>query len=69
MALGIALAGATREENVESRLEIFDSIRRNRASAIQMLSNAGVDQTDLIAEELAKYTDTIPSKASTFPRS
>lgn len=66
VALGIALAGTT-PEDVPARLEIYEQVRRNRASAIQILSNAGVDQTHLIAEELAKYTDVIPSMHQPSP--
>jgi hypothetical protein len=60
VALGIALFGATRDE-AEARLEIYDKIRRDRASAIQILSNAGVDQTQLIDKDILKYTDRVPS--------
>lgn len=66
MALGIALMGAA-PEDIEARLGIYETVRRDRASAIQTLSNAGVDQTHLIADELAKYTDSVPSMNVPFP--
>ncbi|OIW35674.1 FAD/NAD(P)-binding domain-containing protein [Coniochaeta ligniaria NRRL 30616] len=59
VALGIALCGATADE-VEDRLEIYEKVRRNRASAIQILSNAGVDQIQFIAKEIKQYTDRVP---------
>lgn len=57
--------GATPEQ-VEDRLKIYEQVRRNRASAIQILSNAGVDQIPFIEKEILKYTDRVPSKCIPF---
>lgn len=65
LALGIALCGATADE-VKDRLEIYENVRRKRASAIQILSNAGVDQIQYIAKEILQYTDSVPGMSSTY---
>ena len=61
--MGIALVGATPSQ-IEERLDIYEKVRRNRTSAIQILSNVGQDQTHLVHDELALYLDEkdIPSK-------
>lgn len=63
MALGIALAG-TEVKDVETRLQVYESIRRNRASVMQIFSNAGQEEPELIREEAAKFipADKVPSK-------
>jgi len=58
------MCGAT-PENIPERLSAYERIRMNRASAIQILSNAGQDQVDLIHKEAAKYIgseEAVPSK-------
>ena len=62
MVLGLALCGATTCEQVEQRLEIYEKVRRHRASAIQVLRNAGQDQVEMIHEEAAKYVHHVPSE-------
>jgi hypothetical protein len=37
---------------------MYDAIRRNRASVIQILSNVGQDQIHLVHGELGKYMAT-----------
>ena len=56
MALGIALCGAEPDE-VEERLQIYEAVRRKRASAVQLISNAGVDQVEYLEEEIMQYID------------
>ncbi|KXH68699.1 hypothetical protein CSAL01_12147 [Colletotrichum salicis] len=53
VALGIAFAGAEAKD-VEARLQVYESIRRNRASVMQIFSNAGQEEPELIREEAAK---------------
>jgi salicylate hydroxylase len=62
LALGLVLHGVTDISEIEERLVIFEKIRRNRASSIQILSNVGGDQT--APEELLEYMEgqSIPSK-------
>lgn len=63
VALGALLKGAS-PEDVEERLRLYEKVRRNRASIIQILSNVGQDQWQLVEEELEGYLnkDEIPSK-------
>lgn len=67
VALGLVLSGAEPDDVVE-RIAIYEQVRRNRASAIQTLSNAGQDQVHLIHKEAAKYMGSesaVPSKSIT----
>ncbi|GJC83659.1 3-hydroxybenzoate 6-hydroxylase 1 [Colletotrichum liriopes] len=67
VALGIALAGAETKD-VESRLRIYEAIRRNRASVMQIFSNAGQEEPELIREEAAKYipAENVPKNPEEF---
>lgn len=62
ITLGIVMHGASTPAEIETRLDIYQQIRRNRASVTQILSNVGQDQVDLIRDELLKYIteDEIP---------
>ncbi|KAK0638520.1 hypothetical protein B0T16DRAFT_359451 [Cercophora newfieldiana] len=71
VSLGIALVGATPDnESISSRLAIFEKARRNRASAVQILSNAAVDHNDWTNQELAKYLDgaEVPASPADFSK-
>jgi hypothetical protein len=68
VALGIALCGAT-PEKIADRLKVYEKTRRGRASAIQVLSNAGQDQVEEVFQEAAQYIDPVPSTLSMFDRS
>lgn len=63
-ALGVVLHGATTPNQIEERLAIYEKVRRNRASVIQILSNVGADEAHRVREELSKYMkpEDIPSK-------
>ncbi|KAK0609583.1 hypothetical protein B0T17DRAFT_546610 [Bombardia bombarda] len=65
IALGIILSGASADQ-VEERLAIFDKVRRPRASAIQVLSNAGQEQIELIHQEVEKYVGFVPKTPQEF---
>ncbi|KAL8288154.1 hypothetical protein RB597_000310 [Gaeumannomyces tritici] len=54
VALGIAMVGAA-PESVGARLAVFEAVRRSRASALQVLSNAGQDEAHKVAAEAACY--------------
>ncbi|KAH8664662.1 FAD binding domain-containing protein [Xylariales sp. PMI_506] len=54
VALGIVFNGATAEQ-IEERLDLYEKVRRNRASAIQILSNVGADQSHIVHEELRQF--------------
>ena len=64
VALGITLTGCT-PDLLEKRLEIFEGIRRNRASVIQEFSNAGQDEPEKIHLAAAKFipAEDVPSKS------
>jgi len=57
LALGLVMAGAT-EATVEERLDIYQKVRHHRASAIQMISNYGLDQKP--PEEVMDYLEGQP---------
>ncbi|RYP59455.1 hypothetical protein DL770_010192 [Monosporascus sp. CRB-9-2] len=65
-ALGIVLRGVSTPEEVEERLELYQNIRRNRASVIQILSNVGADQSHLVYEDLKEFLveEDIPTNLS-----
>ncbi|KAI6301320.1 hypothetical protein MCOR03_000821 [Pyricularia oryzae] len=67
VALGISMAGAT-PETVGERLVAFDSVRRNRASALQILSNVGQDEALKVRAEAAKFVpiETVPKGPDEF---
>lgn len=54
IALGISLSGA-KAEDIKERLALFEKGRRHRASAIQVMSNAGPDQAERVTREVAEY--------------
>jgi len=65
VAIGILLSGATADpEDVAARLVLFESLRRNRCSAMQILSNAGQDEAERVRDAAAKFIpiQDIPSK-------
>ncbi|KAH8597191.1 2-polyprenyl-6-methoxyphenol hydroxylase [Bisporella sp. PMI_857] len=68
-ALGVVFSGAdpTEANIISEQLESFERIRRNRASVIQMLSNAGQDEAEKVREAVLPYmSDT--SKIPTNPK-
>ncbi|KAK7751978.1 hypothetical protein SLS62_006121 [Diatrype stigma] len=54
-ALGIVLQGVSSPREIEKRLDLYQDIRRNRASAIQILSNVGSDQCHLVHDDLKEF--------------
>ncbi|KAL1894036.1 hypothetical protein Sste5346_006178 [Sporothrix stenoceras] len=67
VVLGLVLAGATKED-VPERLKLYEKIRRNRASIIQIFSNAGQDQPELIRKDASAFMpeDKIPKRPEDF---
>jgi hypothetical protein len=53
--------------DVESRLALYNKIRRIRASTIQIFSNAGQDQAERVKDEVVKFipAEKVPSKSLT----
>ncbi|KAJ6445238.1 3-hydroxybenzoate 6-hydroxylase 1 [Purpureocillium lavendulum] len=64
LVLGIVLHGASDPAEIEKRLQIYAVIRHKRASAIQILSNVGQDQPEIVRNSLRQYLneDEMPSK-------
>ncbi|KAH8193587.1 hypothetical protein TruAng_012246 [Truncatella angustata] len=56
VALGVIFEGAN-PDDVEERLDLYEKVRRGRASVIQILSNVGQDQSHLVREDLKDYLD------------
>jgi len=56
-ALGIFLANVQRIADIPRRLELVQNIRRKRAGAMQIFSNAGQDQAARIEEDAKQYVD------------
>jgi len=59
VVMGIVMCGASTPEDIGARLALYEKIRRNRASSIQIMSNVGQDQTHLVRKELMEF---IPEK-------
>ncbi|KAM7212858.1 salicylate hydroxylase [Rhypophila decipiens] len=66
IAMGIALSGVSSPSDIPQRLDIFEKARRDRASAIQILSNAGQEQVDIIHKEVEKYVGFVPKTPQEF---
>jgi salicylate hydroxylase len=56
-ALGYILRGVDNHADISDRLALFEQVRRNRASRVQILSKARVGQEKSVQEELQKYAD------------
>jgi salicylate hydroxylase len=54
-ALGILLSNITSVSEIPERLKLFEKVRWNRASAVQVMSNAGQDQAEKIRAEAERY--------------
>ncbi|KAK2630263.1 hypothetical protein QTJ16_001083 [Diplocarpon rosae] len=67
VALGIALVGCT-PSNLEKRLRVFEGLRMQRASVMQIFSNAGQDEPEKIRLEAARFipTASVPKTPEDF---
>ncbi|PHH61730.1 hypothetical protein CDD81_8022 [Ophiocordyceps australis] len=63
LVMGIVMHGASSPQDIEERLAVYDKLRRNRASVVQILSNVGMDQAKQVAQQLLPYLDSdkVPS--------
>lgn len=66
-ALGLVLHGVTDTSQIEERLAIYEKIRCNRASTIQVLSNFGFDEE--APEEVAEFLEGRPLPSKCYPHS
>jgi salicylate hydroxylase len=61
-AIGALLSNITTLEDLPKRLQMFQDVRRSRASAIQIFSNAGQDEAAKIIKDAQPYvTGRVPS--------
>lgn len=58
LALGLVMNGVTDASQIEERLALYEKIRRNRASSIQVLSNFPYDESP--PPELAEFLEGQP---------
>ena len=42
------------DKDIERRLEVFETVRRQRASLMQMFSNAGQEESEKVRDEAVK---------------
>ncbi|KAH8803320.1 putative salicylate hydroxylase [Xylogone sp. PMI_703] len=64
-ALGALLSHLGSTDEVPERLKLFEQVRKNRGTAIQLFSNAGQDESAKIEHEAKGYvTGPIPSRQS-----
>ncbi|KAI9688857.1 MAG: hypothetical protein M1822_001214 [Bathelium mastoideum] len=62
-ALGALLSKLRSVEEVPARLRLFERVRKNRASAMQIFSNVGQDQAEKNQAKAQQYVDgPVPSK-------
>ncbi|KAI1840241.1 hypothetical protein JX265_013033 [Neoarthrinium moseri] len=54
VVLGMVLSGAS-HQNIMARLSLYEAIRRDRASLLQVFSNAGQDEPELIHKEASQF--------------
>ncbi|MCJ1472621.1 hypothetical protein MMC13_001270 [Lambiella insularis] len=64
-ALGILLSDLTSIDQLTGRLDLIQNTRRDRASVMQILSNAGQDQSHKVEKDAQPYIQgPVPSKSS-----
>ena len=62
-ALGLLLQDIARPSNLQTRLGLFEKIRKNRASRVQILSNVRRGNEKQVENEIQKYMEpNIPGK-------
>lgn len=54
-ALGVLLSDITSKDDVASRLHLFQELRKDRVSTMQILSSVGRDEAHMIADKVRRY--------------
>lgn len=67
-ALGYLFNDIETEESVTKRMELFETVRRKRASRVQILSKVRVGKEMDVNEELLQYADPPGSGEPSLPR-
>ena len=65
-ALGYLFQGVESPEEIPKRLELFEAVRRKRASRVQILSKVRVGKEHVVKQELLQYADPPGSGASLY---
>lgn len=65
-ALGYLLQGVERAAEISSRLDLFEKVRRDRASRVQTLSKVRIGREKEVEQELKQYVDTVNSGKPPF---
>lgn len=61
--------GVTSRSQIRKRLEVYDQIRHDRASSVQLLSSSGLDQGPHQDVEQYMEGNPVPGKVDMFPKS
>ena len=67
-ALGYLLENIGTEESMTKRMDLFETVRRKRASRVQILSKVRVGKEMDVNEELLQYADPPGSGKPSLPR-
>ena len=68
-AMSSSTAAAALDALIARRLRAFESVRRNRASVMQIYSNAGQDEADKVQDDVARFLGpkvTVPANPAAF---
>ncbi|KAJ6783310.1 hypothetical protein PWT90_02545 [Aphanocladium album] len=57
LVLGMTMYGAKSRNDITDRFNIYQEVRRNRASVIQILSNIGQDQAEQLKHQVLPYLE------------
>lgn len=63
-SLGYIFTGVDNSSEIEKRLSLFERVRRNRASRVQILSRARAGREKEVEQELRRYADPPGSRTS-----
>lgn len=67
-ALGVLFSDLSSKEEVKRRLELFQKLRFDRVSAIQLLSSVGQDEIHKVVDRAQPYfLGPVPSKSFIVP--
>ena len=66
-ALGYLLQGIVDPKDIPKRLSLFEQVRKNRASRVQILSKVRVGREKAVEEELKLYAEPPGSRVPTTP--
>ena len=62
-ALGVLFSDVGPEDDLSYRIQLFEDLRKNRASATQIMSNTAQDEATKIEEKIQPYLDgPVPSR-------